>query len=68
MQNTYQLYQIAACRILRYLKGAPGKRLYYRHSSHLNVVGYSDVDLGGNPIDRHSTTYYYIFVGDNLVT
>jgi len=53
---------------LRYLKGTPGKELYYRHSSHLDIVGYYDVDWAGDPINRHYTTSYRTFVGGNLGT
>jgi len=42
--------------------------LYYRPSSHLNIMGYSDVGWAGDPIDHRSTTDYCIFVGGNLVT
>jgi len=53
---------------LWYLKGASGKGLYYHLSSHLNIVGYSDADWAGDPIDRRSTIGYCTFVGGNLVT
>jgi len=44
MQSLYQLYRTVACRILRYLEGAPGKGLYYRPFSLLDIVGYCDTD------------------------
>jgi len=51
MQYPYQFYWTAACRIwtvachiLQYLKGAPSKGLYYRPSSYLDIVKYSDTD------------------------
>ena len=50
----------AACRILRYLKGVPRNELYDRPSSHLDIVGYSDVDWLGDHIDRHFTSGYCI--------
>lgn len=58
----------AVCRILRYLKCAPGRGLLYRPSSTLSVIGFSDVDWAGSRSDRRSTSGYCTFVGDNLVT
>ena len=62
------LHWAATCRILRYLRKAPGKRLDYCSSSHLDIVRYSDADWAGDPIDCRYTTVYYTFVGGNLVT
>jgi Reverse transcriptase (RNA-dependent DNA polymerase) len=58
----------AVMRILRYLKGAPGRGIYFRKYQHLEVVGYSDADWAGCAIDRKSTAGYFTFVGGNLVT
>nr|CAD1824666.1 unnamed protein product [Ananas comosus var. bracteatus] len=55
-------------RILRYLKSDPGKGILMRKNGNLNIVGYSDADWAGCPIDRHSTTGYCTLLGDNLVT
>jgi len=68
MQSPFKLHWTAACHILRYVKWAPGKRLYYRSSSHLDIVRYFITDWAGDPIDRCSITDYYTFVGGNLVT
>jgi len=67
-QSSYQFHWTAACCILLYLKEAPNKGLYYRPSSYLNTVRYSNVDWAGYPIDCRSTTAYCIFIGGNLVT
>jgi len=53
---------------LRYLKGVPGKGLYYHPSPHLDIVKYYNVDWVSDPIDRRSTTGYCNFVGVYLVT
>ena len=58
----------AMCRILRYLKGAPGRGLLYRSSSTLSITGFSDADWAGSRSDRRSTSGYCTFVGGNLVT
>ena len=55
-------------RILRYLKGTPGKGLWFARSGHLEVDGYSDSDWAGCPDDRRSTSGYCVFVGGNLVS
>jgi hypothetical protein len=55
-------------RILRYLKGTPGKGLWFAKSGHLEVDGYSDSDWAGCQDDRRSTSGYCVFVGGNLVS
>lgn len=54
--------------ILRYLKSCPGRGILMKKNGHSQIVGYSDADWAGCPIDRKSTTGYCIFVGGNLVT
>ena len=51
----------AVCRILRYLKNAPGKGLMYRPSDSLDMKGFSDADWAGNHDDRRSTSGYCTF-------
>lgn len=58
----------AVYRILRYLKGTPGKGLIFKKYGHLQVEAYTDADWAGNVIDRRSTSGYCTFVGGNLVT
>ena len=55
-------------RILKYIKNAPGKGLIYEDRGHTRVVGYSDADWAGSPIDRRSTTGYCVLVGGNLIS
>ena len=54
-------------RILRYLKSAPGKGIWYKDNNSNEVCGYSDADWAGS-FDRKSTTGYCTFVGGNIVT
>nr|ABG22578.1 retrotransposon protein, putative, unclassified [Oryza sativa Japonica Group] len=54
--------------ILRYLKGTPGKGLWFRKNGHLNVEGYCDADWASGMNDRRSTSGYCVFVGGNLVS
>ncbi|CAL9003388.1 unnamed protein product, partial [Prunus brigantina] len=67
MHSPSEDHMNAVLRILRYLKSAPGKRLFSKHG-HLNIDGYSDADWAGNVTDRKSTSGYFTFVGGNLVT
>jgi len=55
-------------RILRYIKGSPGKGLVYSDRSHTNIVGYSDVDWAGDVNDRRSTSGYCVLMGGNLIS
>jgi hypothetical protein len=55
-------------RILRYLKGCPGKGLLYTHHGNLQVECYTDADWAGSLDDRRSTSGYCTFVGGNLVS
>jgi len=54
--------------ILRYVKGTSGQGLLYENKGHSQVIGYSDADWAGSPIDRHSTSGYCVLVGGNLVS
>jgi hypothetical protein len=54
--------------ILRYLKGTPGKGLWFKASKHLNVEGYCDADWASCRDDLRSTSGYCVFVGGNLVS
>ena len=68
MHAPHEAHLDAAYRILRYLKSAPGKGLYFAKHDHLLVEAYSDADWAGSVTDRRSTSGYCTFVGGNLVT
>jgi Reverse transcriptase (RNA-dependent DNA polymerase) len=57
------VYQIS-----RYLKSTPGKKLIYQKNEHLNIEGYCDSDWTSCADDKKSTSEYYMFIGDNLVS
>jgi hypothetical protein len=54
-------------RILRYLKGTPGKGIWMKRNNTNAICDYSDADWAGS-FDRKSTIGFYTFVGGNLVT
>lgn len=54
--------------ILRYLKSAPGRGILMKNHGFVDLMGYTDADWAGNPLDRKSTTGFCMFVGGNLVT
>ncbi|XP_074556441.1 uncharacterized protein LOC141812295 [Curcuma longa] len=58
----------AVYRILRYLKGTPGRGLLFKKHGHLQIEVYTDADWAGSVTDRRSTSGYCSFVGGNLVT
>ncbi|XP_038885892.1 uncharacterized mitochondrial protein AtMg00810-like [Benincasa hispida] len=61
-------HMIAVARILRYLKGTPGKGLMFKKSDTCCIEAYPDSDWAGSVVDRKSTSRYCTFVWGNLVT
>ncbi|GJW81349.1 putative RNA-directed DNA polymerase [Tanacetum coccineum] len=58
----------AVYRILRYLKGSPGKGLFFEKKPNHQVSGYTDADWAGDRTGGKSTSGYFTFIGGNLVT
>src|ERR1044072_6265331 len=58
----------AVVRILRYIKGSPGKELVYTDKGHTYVFGYADADWAGDVNDRRSTSGYCVLIGGNLIS
>ncbi|GJT14071.1 ribonuclease H-like domain-containing protein [Tanacetum coccineum] len=54
-------------RVLRYVRGTLDFGLQLYTSSTGSLVAYSDADWAGCPTTRHSTSGYYVFLGDNLL-
>jgi Reverse transcriptase (RNA-dependent DNA polymerase)/GAG-pre-integrase domain/Integrase core domain/gag-polypeptide of LTR copia-type len=68
MHSPNEEHMEAVIRIIRYLKGTPGKGIQFTKNENLKLTGYTDADWGGNIVDRRSTSGYFTFVGGNLVT
>ncbi|XP_020254275.1 uncharacterized protein LOC109831356 [Asparagus officinalis] len=68
MHSPSEAHMEALDRILRYLKGSPGRGIQFRKYGHLKISGYTDVDWAGNVTDRKSMAGNFTFVGGNLVT
>ncbi|XP_057719148.1 uncharacterized mitochondrial protein AtMg00810-like [Arachis stenosperma] len=60
-------YAAVLC-ILRYVKGTLFHGLHFSAHSFLSLQAYSDADWDGDPTDRRSTTGYYLFLSDSLIT
>lgn len=58
----------AVLRIIRYVKGTIFHGLRFSANSSLVLSGYSDADWAGDPTDRRSTTGYYFFLGNSLLS
>ncbi|GJX64465.1 ribonuclease H-like domain-containing protein [Tanacetum coccineum] len=55
-------------RILRYIQGTLDYGLQLFSSSATDFVEYSDADWAGCPTTRRSTSGYYVFLGNNLLS
>ena len=58
----------AACRILRYLKNAPGLGLLFPRKSEAQILGYVDADWAGCVDTRRSTTGFCFFLWSSLIS
>jgi Reverse transcriptase (RNA-dependent DNA polymerase) len=68
MHDPKEEHMDAVVRIIRYLKGTPGKGVTFGKNGHTNVEGYTDADWAGDVDDRKSRSGYFTFLGGNLVT
>ncbi|XP_019162633.1 PREDICTED: uncharacterized protein LOC109159077 [Ipomoea nil] len=59
---------VAAHRVLRYLKGSPGKGIFYPTSSQIRLQGFSDSDWATCAESRKFVTDYCIYLGESLIS
>lgn len=68
MHSPYEEHLDAVYRILRYLKGTPGKGLFFTKNEKRDIEVYTDADWAGSVSDRRSTSGYCTFIWGNVVT
>nr|GEU72271.1 ribonuclease H-like domain-containing protein [Tanacetum cinerariifolium] len=68
MHDHREPYLYALKRILRYVHGTMDYGLQLFSSSTIDLVAYSDADWVGCPTTRRSTSGYYVFIGNNLLS
>ena len=68
LQSPCDSHWDAVIRILRYIKGTPGRGVLYESRGHTWIIGYCDADWASSPADRHCTSGYCVFIGGNLVS
>lgn len=70
MHAPTQAHIEAVYRVLKYLKGCPGKGILYQKYNHhrVAVAAFTDADWVGSLTDRSSTSGYCSFVWGNLIT
>ncbi|GJY05740.1 ribonuclease H-like domain-containing protein [Tanacetum coccineum] len=68
MHDPRELHFLALKRILRYVRGTLDYGLQLFSSSTIDLVAYSDADWAGCPTTRRSTSGYYVFLGNNLLS
>ncbi|GKB06414.1 ribonuclease H-like domain-containing protein [Tanacetum coccineum] len=68
MHDPREPYFAALKRVLRYVRGMLDFGLQLYTSSTGSLVAYSDADWAGCLTTRRSTSGYYVFLGDNLLS
>ena len=68
MHQPQKLHMEVALRVIRYLKGAPGKGLFFSSNNDARLRAYCDSDWVSCPLTWRSTTGYCIFLGPSLIS
>lgn len=58
----------SACQVLRYLKGNPGRGLFFPRNCSLQIFGFFDADCARCLDSRRSISDYCFFIGTSLVS
>jgi hypothetical protein len=62
-----QIHYSHLLRVLRYLHGTISHRLFFSHSSSLQLQSYCDATWASDPSDCHSLSVYCVFLGGSLI-
>ena len=62
MQNNHEINWKESKRLMHYVQGTRHFRVHYVVGSPLELVGFSDSDWAGNPIERKSTSGYVLIL------
>jgi hypothetical protein len=62
-----QIHYSHLLRVMRYLHGTIPHRLFFTHSSSLQLQEYCDATWANDPSDRRSLSVYCIFLGGSLI-
>ncbi|XP_052727427.1 secreted RxLR effector protein 161-like [Vigna angularis] len=68
ISNPSTEHQQAASKILRYIKGAPGKGIFFPSNNIIQLKGFSDSNWAGCIDTRQSITCYSIYLGSSLIS
>ncbi|GKV25437.1 hypothetical protein SLEP1_g34876 [Rubroshorea leprosula] len=68
MAGPRSTHYAAILHIIRHVKGTLFHGLHFCTNSFPVLCAYSDTDWAGNPSDRRSTTGYYLFLGNSLIS
>jgi len=68
MHEPRQPHMAAALRVVRYLKSALGQGLLLHSNNSLHSRAFYDSDWAGCPVTRRSTTGYYVFLENSLIS
>ena len=68
MHDPRTQHMSALKRIIRYIQGTLDYGLHIYPSSTNRLISYTDADWGGCPDTRRSTSGYYVYLVDNLLS
>jgi hypothetical protein len=68
LQTPCQTHLAVVRRLLQYLKGTPGRSLFFSSGNFLQLEAYSDADWAGCPNTRRSVSGWCMFLGSTLIS